>query len=95
VKRGAATMAYTLALGRADLYPEPRITLRGFKPEIDAITWLIHHHRQRRTHHAAGTRNRCLRRILIRCWFHGTNCIRQPVIRSVKPRDLIFWRTGG
>lgn len=42
LQRGAATFAYTLALGRADLYPEMRGTLRGFgKPQIDDATWLI------------------------------------------------------
>lgn len=40
-QRGAATMTYNLALGRPDLYPEQRLTLTGFKPEIDAIKWLI------------------------------------------------------
>lgn len=39
--RGAATLNYTLALGRPDLYPERRIRVSGFKPEIDATTWLI------------------------------------------------------
>ncbi|HZH44273.1 MAG TPA: phage late control D family protein [Lysobacter sp.] len=41
IQRGAATMSYTLALGRADLYPEQRLRLTGFKPEIDATRWLI------------------------------------------------------
>ncbi|WP_231923209.1 hypothetical protein [Sphingobium cloacae] len=30
-----------LALGRPDAYPEARVTVTGFKPEIDAATWLI------------------------------------------------------
>lgn len=41
VQRSAATMSYTLALGRADLYPEQRVDLAGFKPEIDSTPWLV------------------------------------------------------
>lgn len=41
LQRGSATLSFTLALGRPDLYPEQRLTLTGFKPEIDAVTWLI------------------------------------------------------
>lgn len=41
IQRGTATLSYTLALGRADLYPEQQITVSGFKPEIDATAWLI------------------------------------------------------
>ncbi|WP_374248053.1 phage late control D family protein [Thermomonas sp.] len=41
IQRGSATMSYTMALGRADLYPEQRATVTGFKPEIDATEWLI------------------------------------------------------
>ncbi|MDO5609465.1 MAG: phage late control D family protein [Pseudomonadota bacterium] len=41
IKRGAAKFDYTLALGRPDLYPEQRITITGFKPEIDNAKWLI------------------------------------------------------
>ncbi len=40
-QRGAATLSYTLALGRPDLYPEQRVRVAGFKPEIDATQWLI------------------------------------------------------
>ena len=40
-QRGAATMAYTLALGRADLYPEQKVRVRGFKAEIDDTAWLV------------------------------------------------------
>ncbi|PPT98685.1 late control protein [Xanthomonas arboricola pv. arracaciae] len=40
-KRGAAKFDYTLAIGRADLFPEQRITVSGFKPEIDGQSWLI------------------------------------------------------
>ena len=40
-RRGAATMDYTLALGRADLFPEQKLRVRGFKPEIDDTAWLI------------------------------------------------------
>lgn len=41
VQRGAATFSFSLALGRADLYPEQKIRVQGFKPEIDEATWLI------------------------------------------------------
>ena len=39
--RQAATLDLTLALGRADLYPEQSVTTSGFKPVIDMTTWLI------------------------------------------------------
>lgn len=39
--RGTASMSITLALGRADVYPEQAITLTGFKPEIDGTDWLV------------------------------------------------------
>jgi phage protein D len=39
-KRSQATMDYTLALGRPDLYPEIPVYLNGFKPDIDAQSWL-------------------------------------------------------
>lgn len=41
IQRGAAEFEYELALGRADLKPEQRVTLSGWKPEIDAPAWLI------------------------------------------------------
>lgn len=41
LQRGVATLSHTLALGRADLYPEQRVTVSGFKPEIDGTEWLI------------------------------------------------------
>ncbi|MFK3649298.1 phage late control D family protein [Lysobacter enzymogenes] len=41
IKRGAAKMDFTLALGRADLSPEQKLRVQGFKPEIDATAWLI------------------------------------------------------
>ncbi|MGO4222121.1 phage late control D family protein [Lysobacter sp. TAF61] len=41
IQRGAATMGYTLALGRADLYPEQKLRVSGFKREIDETKWLI------------------------------------------------------
>lgn len=34
-------LSFDLALGRPDLYPERKITAKGFKPEIDAGKWLI------------------------------------------------------
>ena len=51
IQRGAATLSYTLALGRADLYPEQPVTVAGFKPEIDATEWLI----AKTTHTITGT----------------------------------------
>lgn len=41
IKRGAATLSYTIAIGRADLYPEQKVRVSGFKPEIDETRWLI------------------------------------------------------
>ncbi|MFB9115103.1 phage late control D family protein [Xanthomonas arboricola pv. corylina] len=41
VKRGLAKFDYTLATGRADLFPEQTLTVSGFKPEIDRQRWLI------------------------------------------------------
>ncbi|PKV14560.1 phage late control D family protein [Xanthomonas prunicola] len=41
IKRGLAKLGYTLAIGRADLFPEQRLTMSGFKPEIDGQSWLI------------------------------------------------------
>ncbi|MEI2454588.1 contractile injection system protein, VgrG/Pvc8 family [Lysobacter firmicutimachus] len=41
VQRGAATFGVTLAMGRPELYPEQRVRVRGFKPEIDGMPWLI------------------------------------------------------
>jgi phage protein D len=39
--RGTVTFNYTLARGRADLYPEMHVSVRGFKPEIDAVDWIV------------------------------------------------------
>jgi phage protein D len=41
IRRSQATLAYTLALGRAELFPELPVTVSGFKPEIDATPWLV------------------------------------------------------
>lgn len=40
-QRGQATFDMTLTLGRPDVYPELSVTAKGFKPEIDAISWLV------------------------------------------------------
>jgi uncharacterized protein len=40
-QRGQATMSYTLALGRPELFPETPVAMSGFKPEIDATPWLV------------------------------------------------------
>jgi phage protein D len=39
-RRAPATFDYTLALGRADLAPEQKVTVQGFKAEIDGTGWL-------------------------------------------------------
>lgn len=39
--RQPVKFTFDLALGRADLYPERRVRVVGFKPEIDATSWLI------------------------------------------------------
>ncbi|MCA8165155.1 phage late control D family protein [Burkholderia cepacia] len=41
MQRSQATMRYSLARGRADLFPEMPVTLSGFKPEIDETAWLV------------------------------------------------------
>ncbi|ASW46257.1 phage late control D family protein [Xanthomonas hortorum pv. vitians] len=41
VKRGLAKLNYTLAIGRADLFPEQIVKIGGFKSEIDGQRWLI------------------------------------------------------
>lgn len=41
IQRGAATLSYSLALGRPDISPEQRAHVTGFKAEIDATEWLI------------------------------------------------------
>ncbi len=40
-KRAPATLDLDLALGRPDLYPERKLTVTGFKPDIDGRHWLI------------------------------------------------------
>jgi phage protein D len=39
--RAAAEFEIELALGRPDLFPERPIGVSGFKPEIDAKSWLV------------------------------------------------------
>lgn len=39
LRRGSATLSYTLAMGRPDLIPELTYTLQGVKAEIDEIIW--------------------------------------------------------
>lgn len=41
LNRGKAQFSLDLARGRPDLYPQRRLTVSGFKPEIDAEDWLI------------------------------------------------------
>lgn len=41
IQRGIATFSLTLAHARPDLFPEIPVTVTGFKPQIDADTWLI------------------------------------------------------
>lgn len=51
IQRGLATFQLTLAEGRADLFPEVPVRVEGFKPEIDADTWII----TRATHRVDGS----------------------------------------
>lgn len=39
--RGSATLSLTLAMGRADVYPEQLVSVSGFKPDIDGDCWLV------------------------------------------------------
>lgn len=41
LQRGVAEFSITLAMGRADLYPETPVAVSGFKSVIDAQPWLI------------------------------------------------------
>ncbi|MDH2998092.1 phage tail protein [Pasteurellaceae bacterium LFhippo2] len=41
LQRGVATFSIDLAIGNAELIPETTVTVQGFKPQIDATTWLI------------------------------------------------------
>ncbi|WP_261644375.1 phage late control D family protein [Erwinia mallotivora] len=41
LQRGVAEFSLTLAMGRADLFPETPVTVSGFKAVIDAQPWLI------------------------------------------------------
>ena len=40
VQRGKATLELGLSFGREQLSPEQRVTVEGFKPQIDEIEWL-------------------------------------------------------
>lgn len=41
LQRGVAEFSLTLAIGRADLFPETPVRVSGFKSAIDARPWLI------------------------------------------------------
>ena len=41
LKRAPATLDINLPLGRADAMPEARVTVSGYKAQIDATAWLI------------------------------------------------------
>ncbi|MCW2383353.1 phage protein D [Sphingobium sp. B2D3B] len=41
LKRSPATLDLSLALGRPDATPEARVTVSGYKDEIDATLWLV------------------------------------------------------
>ena len=41
LQRGVAEFSLTLAMGRADLYPETPVAVSGFKAVIDAQSWII------------------------------------------------------
>lgn len=51
LQRGMATLSMRLALGRADLYPGVKLSISGFKPEIDGTDWLV----AKATHMIAGS----------------------------------------
>ncbi|HET9511391.1 MAG TPA: hypothetical protein VFO80_09600 [Sphingomonas sp.] len=40
-QREPLSLDLTLALGRPDVSPEQRATVSGFKPEIDAVAWIV------------------------------------------------------
>jgi phage protein D len=40
-QRSQATLSYTLARGRADVFPELPVSVSGFKPEIDQTPWVV------------------------------------------------------
>jgi len=41
LQRGVAEFSLTLAMGRADLFPETPVAVSGFKAVIDAQSWII------------------------------------------------------
>ena len=41
LQRGVAEFSINLAMGRADLYPETPVTVKGFKAVIDQQAWTI------------------------------------------------------
>lgn len=41
IQRGAAQFSITLARGRADIYPETPVQIKGFKKQIDETDWTI------------------------------------------------------
>lgn len=41
LERGAAKFSLSLAAGRPDLFPEKKVSVSGWKPQIDAPEWLI------------------------------------------------------
>lgn len=50
--RGDAEFSFTLAMERADLYPETPVKVSGFKSVIDAQPWIISNF----THSLSGSR---------------------------------------
>ncbi|CQJ41177.1 gene D protein [Yersinia enterocolitica] len=41
LQRGVAEFSITLAMGRADLFPETPVVVNGFKSVIDQQSWII------------------------------------------------------
>lgn len=41
LQRGVATFSISLAKGRPELFPEVPTTVRGFKPQIDELPWIL------------------------------------------------------
>jgi phage protein D len=40
-QRAQHKFSYTLARGRPEIFPERPIKLQGWKPEIDALSWIV------------------------------------------------------
>ncbi|ULU25017.1 hypothetical protein [Dyella terrae] len=50
IQRGAATLDYTLAHGRPDVYPGQTLAVRGFKAKIDGEAWTVQRAEHKMSH---------------------------------------------